>query len=50
MQAGRLLEIKPCGRNAVALALNHHNAQHNMIYAELCSTSLINFSHVVTLY
>jgi len=26
MLAGRLLGIKPCGMNAVALALDHHDA------------------------
>jgi hypothetical protein len=37
MQAGRLLEIKLCGINGVALALDHHDAHHNIVYVQLRS-------------
>ena len=40
MQAGRLLDIKPFGMNAVPLVLGHHNAQPTMFYVHLRSTAL----------
>jgi hypothetical protein len=40
MQAGRLLDIKPFGMNAVPLVLGRHNAQATMFCVHLHSTTL----------
>jgi hypothetical protein len=40
MQAGRLIDIKPCSMKAVPLVLGHQNAQPTMFYVHLRSTVL----------
>jgi hypothetical protein len=40
MQAGRLVDITPCGMKAVPLVLGHQNAQPTMFYVHLRSTML----------
>jgi hypothetical protein len=45
MQAGRLVDITPCGMKAVPLVLGHQNAQPTMLCAHLRST-MLNYLYI----